>query len=270
MRQTTNIKTKAALLLQALACWAAPLAVGADQVYAPGSSLTMKLGGDLHDALPQKFFEQVDAQAIAVQAQDVPLICPVATCSEKRVQRQVQLSAGFIDLANHICHAKAIDKIKPGFFDQYVRELARACATNPAAPPAPIVQPAYWTVDILNDQMSYYNQMMGMMMAINMAHHYLGHYDKYAARLTGVGDKLQPINNFLTPVEWDSSVRAGTLDALNCALSTDGLRVLLDALDKMPTRPAWADFIAPEQTDLKKLNNELAGYEYDFFHGRVK
>jgi hypothetical protein len=275
MFQTTRIKIKAGFLLVALAGSAAGLSPGADRalanrVYTPGFSMAMKLGGDLHDALQQKEFDQLDAQAIALQPQDTPLISPVAVTADKRVQRQVELSAGFIDLVNRLCHAKAINKVQPGYFDQYVANLARTAAANPAAPLPPIVDPRFWTEDILNDQLSYFNQMMGMMMAINMSHHYLGHYDRYAAKLTGPGDKILPINNLLTRAEWEESVFAGAKDALNCALSTEGLRVIFEALDKMPIRPAWADYIAPQGADLKKLNLGLAKYEEDFFHGRIK
>jgi hypothetical protein len=272
MSQTTNIRTRVGLLLLALACSAT--AIGSDpvRVYKSGVSAAMKLGGELHDALPDKFFDKVDAQAIAVQPQDLPLIAPVAVSADNHVQRQVELSAGFIDLINHLCHARAIDKIQPGYFDQYVGILARACAADPAAPIPPIVEPRFWTEDILNDQSGYFNQLMGMMMAINMSHHYLGHYTKYAAQLTGASDKMQPINNYLTPAEWNVSVKAGALDGLNCALGTDGLRMMFEALDKMPTRPAWAAYIAPQNQniDFKKLNKELVKFEDDFFHGRIK
>jgi hypothetical protein len=270
MARTTNIKFRAGLLLLTLACIVTGLGTGSERTYSPGFSMAMKLGGELHDALPQKFFDQLDAQSIALQPQDFPLISPVATGGEHRVQRQVELSAGFIDLVNHLCHAKAIDKIQPGYFDQYVGILARACAADPAAPLPAIVEARFWKEDIVNDQLSYFNQMMGTMMAISMSHHYLGHYTKYAAKLAGSGDKIGPINNYLTPAEWDVSVKAGALDALNCALSTEGLRVIFEALDKMPVRPAWAIYIAPQNIDLKKLNKDLARYEEDFFHGRIK
>jgi hypothetical protein len=246
------------------------LGTDAERTYLPGYSMAMKLGGELREALSQKFFDQVDARPIALQPQDFPLISPVATSDENRVQRQVELSAGFIDLVNHLCHAKAIDKIQPGYFDQYVGILARSCAADPAAPLPSIVEPRFWSENIVNDQLGYFNQMIGMMMAINMSHHYLGHYAKYAAKLAGPTDRIGPINNFLTPAEWDVSVKAGALDALNCALSTDGLRVMFEALDKMPARPAWAAYIAPQNIDLKKLNKELSRYEEDFFHGRIK
>jgi hypothetical protein len=272
MHQTANIKSRAGLFMLALACSVAGLGLGGDRMYAPGFIMTMKLGGELREALPKKFFDQVDRQAIALQPQDLPLISPVAVSADNRVQRQVELSAGFIDLVNHLCHAKAIDRIQPGYFDQYVGILARACATDPAAPPPPIVESRYWAQDIINDQLGYFNQMMGMMMAINMAHHYLGHYAKYAAKLAGPGDKnnIKPINNFLTPAEWDVAVKAGALDAMKCALSTEGLRVMFEALDKMPTRPAWTAYIAPQNVDFKKLNEELTRFEEDFWHGRLR
>jgi hypothetical protein len=272
MTQTTNMRTRAGLLLLLLACSATAIGSDAPRVYKSGVSAAMKLGGELHDALPDKFFDKIDAQAIAVQPQDLPLIAPVAVSADNRVQRQVELSAGFIDLINHLCHARAIDKIQPGYFDQYVGILARACSADPAAPIPPIVEPRFWREDVLNEQLGYFNQLMGMMMAITMSHHYLGHYTKYAAQLAGAGDKLQPINNFLTPAEWNVSVKAGALDGLNCALGTDGLRMMFEALDKMPTRPAWAAYIAPQNQniDYKKLSKELARFEDDFFHGRIK
>ena len=264
-------KAKAAFLSLALACSATGLGHGADRVYTPGFRMAMKLGGELHDALPQKFFDQVDAQAITLQPQDFPLISPISTTADHGAQRQVELSAGFIDLVNHLCHAKAIDRVEPGYFERYVRNLARSCAADPAAPPPSIVESRFWSEDVISDQLGYFNQMMGTLMAINMSHLYLGHYAKYADKLAGPGEKqIQSINNFLTPAEWEVSVKAGALDALSCALSTDGVRVMFEALDEMPAPPAWAAYVAPQNVNFKKLNKELARYEEDFFHGRVK
>ncbi len=257
-------------IILALGCTALAFGAEPEHAYKTGFSVAIKLGGDLHDALPQKYSDQIDAQAITLQAQDAPLIAPVATSDDSHVQRQVELSAGFIDLINHLCHAKAADKIQKGFYNDYIANLAHTYAGNPAAPIPAITDARFWTDDALDDATGFFNQIMGMLMAINMSHHYLGYYAKYSAKLTGAGDKLQPINNFLTPVEWNAAVKAGALDGLNCALGTDGIRMLFDALDKMPTRPAWAAFIVPAGTDLKKLNKELAKFEDDFFHGKIK
>lgn len=270
MFKKTRAKGTVVVLLLAVACSVAGVSAGGDRVYKLGVGDTIKLAGDLHDALPQKFFDQLDTQAITMHDQAWPLIAPVAVTADNRIQRQVELSAGFVDLVNRLCHAKAIDKVEVGYFDAYVTMVGQVCASNPAAPPPPITEPRYWTRQILNDQLSYFNEMMGMMMAVNMAHHYLGYYTKYASKLTGPGDKVVPINDFLTPSEWDASIKAGALDALNCALSTEGLRLIFDALDKMPIRPPWAAYIAPPYANFKQLDRELANYEEDFFHGRIK
>ena len=242
---------------------------GPEGVYDSGFSTVMKLGGDLCQALPQKFGEQLDPQAIALQPQDLPLIYPMAAAAENRLRRQVELSAGFIDLINHLCHAKAIDKIQPGYFDQYVANLLRSSAADPAAAPPPIVEARYWTDNLIEEQKGYFNQMMGMMMAINLSHHYLGHYAKYAPKLIGPDNKVEPINNFLTPDEWSGSVKEGARDALTCGLSTEGAGVLFSALEKMPNRPAWTAYIAPTNTDLPKLKKELVRYETAFLHDQL-
>lgn len=267
MRQL-KIKVGLAVLVLALPLWGDT--GRPSRAYPSGFSMALKLGGELCEALPQKFAGQLDARAIALQPQDLPLIVPIVTKEEHGVARQVCLSAGLIDLVNHLCHAKAIDRVQPGYFNQYVSNLSRACAGDPAAPPPSIVDARFWTDSVMNEQLGYFNQMMGMLMAINMSHHYLGHVAKYSAKLAGSGAKLEAINDFLTPDEWEVSLKAGAVDALSCALSTEGLRVLLNAVEKMPTRPAWAAYIVPQNADFKKLDKELQGLEDDFFHGRLE
>jgi hypothetical protein len=173
-------------------------------------------------------------------------------------------------MVNHICHAKAIDRIEPGYFDQYVRNVAQLSAGDPQAPAPNIVNPRFWKDDVMNDQLSYFNQVIGFLTAVNLSHHYLGHYVKYSADLTAPGNILTPINRFLTADEWQRAVRAGAVDALDCALTTDGPRALFEAIDRMPRRPAWAAYVVPQQTDLKKLNKQLVAYETQFFQGRLK
>jgi hypothetical protein len=267
--RTGRIQAKCGILLLAVLFSTICNAAGPLRSYQSGFSIVLKLGGDLSESLPAKFGNQIDPQAIALQPQESPVVTPVATTGDSSVLRQVVLSAGFIDLLNHICHAKAVDRIQPGFFDQYVKNLAEATGDGAVQPPN-IVDPRYWTDDVINDQMSYFNQMIGFMMAINLSHHYLGHYAKYSSRMIGPGDKLTPINDFLTPAEWNVSVRAAAVDSLNCALATDGSRALFEAIDKMPNRPAWADYILPAGVDIKKLNKQLLCYENEFFRGQLK
>ena len=162
------------------------------------------------------------------------------------------MSAGFsIDLINHLCHAKAADHVQPGFFDQYVKNLAAGTAAGATQAPN-IVDACFWTDNVINDQMSYFNQMIGFITALNFTHHYLGHYTKYSAQMIGAGNKIAAINDLLTPAEWDVSVRAAAVNSLDCALATDGCRALFQAIDKMPTRPAWTAFVIPAKVDIRE------------------
>ncbi len=268
MNQASRIKARAGALLLAIA-----LPTAADvtppPVYTSGFSMTLRIGRELSEALPPRLGEQLDPQVVTLQTEDLPLVIPVTVTEDNRVLRQVSLSAGFIDLVNHVSHAKAVDHIQPGYFDHYIKNLALICASNSSVPPPNIVDPRFWTDDVMNDQISYFNQMIALAMAINLSHHYLGHYTKYAPRLAGPNDNPVPINSLLTPAEWAVSVKAGAVDALNCALSTEGIRALFDAIDRMPRRPAWAAYIIPPEVDIKKLNKQLEQYETDFFHGKL-
>jgi hypothetical protein len=270
MTRTANQKARAGIFLLVLSLSAAGDVSPPAAVYPSGFSRALKLGGELCEALPQKFAEQLSPEAIALQPQDAPVVTPIAVTDETRVIRQVILSAGFIDLVNHICHAKAVDRVQPGFFDQYVKNLALlGAADGGVAPPPPIVEPRYWADDVINEQLSYFNQMIGLVTAINLSHHYLGHFAKYSAKMSGAAGTLTPINNFLTSAEWDVSVKAGALDALTCGLATEGPQALFDAISRMPIRPSWTAYIIPPQTDIKKLNKQLTRYEDDFFHGKL-
>ncbi|HEY3857825.1 MAG TPA: hypothetical protein VGO67_25860 [Verrucomicrobiae bacterium] len=237
--------------------------------YDGGFKVVLKLGEDLSQSLPSKYAKQIDTDVIALETEELPVASPISTTQYNNIFRQVTLSAGFIDLINHICHAKAADRVQPGFFDEYIKTLVDNNGDGIVRAPA-IVDSRFWTCEVINEQMSYFNQMVGFIMAINLSHHYLGHYDKYASKMMGPGIKLTPINDFLTPAEWEVSVRAAAVDSLDCALATDGTRVLFDAISKMPVRPAWADYVVPPGTDIKKLNRELARYEEDFFRGQLK
>jgi len=171
-------------------------------------------------------------------------------------------------LVNHIAHAKAIDRIQPGYFKLYILNLSRAADSEAAPEPPNMVDNRYWTDDVMNDQASFFNQIIGLTVALNLSHHYLGHYTKFSSQM--LAGKLVPINDLLAPAEWEASVKAATLNALNCALGTDGPKALFEAIDQMPKRPAWTAFIVPPTTDLKKLNKQLKKYEDDYFHGQLK
>jgi hypothetical protein len=269
MSQSIRMKCKAGILLLAVVL-SAIAATTPPPVYTSGFSMTIRLGRELSEALPAKYGEQLDPQVVTLQTQDLPLVTPVSQSEDNRVSRQVSLSAGLIDLVNHISHAKAVDHVQKGYFDRYVRNLAASCTAEGAVATPSIVDARYWNEDVMADQISYFNQMIAVIISINMSHHYLGHYSKYASAMVGADDKPVPINSLLTPDEWDVSVKAGTVGALNCALSTEGIQALFEAIDQMPRRPDWAAYIIPPQVDIKKLNKQLDQWEKDYFHGRLQ
>ena len=266
MGQTAKFRAAVGILLLAVIFNTASDAEEPSRAYQSGFSIVLKIGGELSEALPDKFGKQIDPPPIALQPQDSPIVTPIATTDESKIVRQVAMSAGFIDLINHLCHAKAADHVQPGFFDQYIKNLA--AGTGGQAPN--IVEARFWTDDVINDQMSYFNQMIGFMMALNFTHHYLGHYTKYSTQMIGAGNKIAAINDLLTPAEWDVSVRAAAVNSLDCALATDGCRALFQAIDKMPNRPGWTAYVLPANVDIKKLDKQLAHYEELFFRGQLK
>jgi hypothetical protein len=269
LRESTGIRTLCTLLWLTSVFSAVCNAGEPPRAYESSFTIVLNLGKDLSESLPANFSAIIDPQAIALQAEESPVVAPIVTTEDNSIVRQVALSAGFIDLVNHICHARAADNIEPGFFDRYIKNLAQ-CSDGEMAQPPSIEDPRFWTDDVRNDQRSYFNQMIGFIVAVNLSHLYLGHYSKYASKMTGPGDKLATINDFLTPAEWEMSVRAAAVDSLNCALATDGSRALFEAIDKMAIRPAWAAYIVPAHVNLKSLDKELACYETEFFRGQLK
>jgi hypothetical protein len=240
----------------------------APHVYGTSFKDALKIGNDLYETLNEKYQKNVNPQLIQIETSDAPVITPIEGGDDNKVLHEVSVSVGFLDLINHIAHAKAIDRIQPGFFQQYVLNLARQPAGDAPVEAPNMVNARYWQDDVMNDQISYFNQMVGMTVAISLSHHYLGHYSKYASQM--LAGKLTPINNFIAPPEWEISVRLAALNSLDCALGTDGAKALFEAIDKMPSRPPWTAFIIPANTDIKKLNKQLAKYETDYFHGGLK
>jgi hypothetical protein len=245
-------------------------AAGAEPLHTYGSGFPQarKLGNDLYETLDPKYQKSIYPEPIQVEPMEEPIIVPSEGADENKSLREVKISVGFIELMQHIAHAKAIDHIQPGYFQTYILNLSKAADSEAPPEPPNMVDNRYWTDDVMNDQASYFNQIIGMVMALNLSHHYLGHYTKYSSQM--LAGKLAPINNFLVPAEWDATVKAATLNALNCALGTDGPKALFEAIDKMPKRPAWTAFVVPPAADLKKLNKQLKKYEDDFFHGGLK
>ncbi len=238
--------------------------------YTSGFSAAFKAGGELYKSLDPKDRQYLFSQPISLETPEAPQVNPIESNDDNLVMRQVALSAGCIDLLNRVAHAKAIDKIQPGYFDKYLENLSRENGEGSLLELPNIVNKEFWSDDVMNEQMSYFNQIIGMVVAINYSHHYLGHFSKYASKMVDAAGQPIPINNFLTPDEWDKTIRAAAVNSLNCALATEGIEAFFDAINRMPRRPSWTLYFLPKGVDVKRVNEQLTKYEKDYFHGKLK
>jgi hypothetical protein len=237
---------------------------GPAPAYLSDAEIVVKIGNALYATLDPEYKKVVSPAAVSLQPSSVPFISPISA-SDRGSRGQVAVSAGFIALLNQIAHAKAIDRIQPGYFSQYVADLGQESGSEKLPAPRHLDNPRFWKDDVLIEQASLFNQMIGLTLALNLSHHYLAHCGKYAARMPEGTNAL--INNFITSSDWAASLHCAALNSLDCALATAGGKVLFDCIDRMPRRPAWTAAVVPQNVDIKRMNQELSQYERQYFHG---
>jgi hypothetical protein len=233
---------------------------GAAEKYETGFANVARLGGDLHKALEKDQKRGLYPVPLLLDQIHTPYIQPSRHFTGSNMVAAVYVSAGFIDLMNTLSHAMAINNAQKGYLKQYLKQLAQAEG-------AVDVQPVSNgnSVDISNGQISNFNQICGTLVAIDMAHHYLGHYSKYADQL---GDRqTTPINTVVTPAEWRRAVLFGAQNALACGLGVEGIQYLFESINDMPTRPTWTGYFMPQEANVRKLNKELTRLQDCFFAG---
>ena len=229
----------------------------------------MKFGLELYRALKPKFRPFVHSRPINVETDDTPFI-RLEEITDPEIgspMAMVIISAGFIDLVNNVAHAKAIDAGERGYFQQYVLSLAQETGEKGLRELPNLSNSRYWTRDMMNEQLSNYNQIVGVLVGMKLANYYLGHYKKYERQLRDAQGNPMPINSFLTPAEWDEALKWGVVNALDCGLATDGIKALFDSIDKMPKRPAWARFFLPENVKVAKIRKDVEKIERRYFAG---
>jgi hypothetical protein len=235
--------------------------------YKTGYSVITRLGGDLQKALKEKYKAIIHSQPVFLETDMMPFIKLTEYPDEAKPLRAVFISAGFVDLMNHVAHAKAIDRIDKGYFQKYVVNLSQETGEKELHEPPKLDDKRYWTEDMMNEQLSNFNQMVGMVVAIELSHHYLGHFKKYAAKLDDTKGRPPPINNLLSSSEWEDSMKAGVKNALDTGLGIEGLKALYDAIGKMPQRPAWTAYFLPANAKVDKIKKDLEKIEKKFFAG---
>lgn len=235
--------------------------------YKSGYSSIMKLGRDLYSSLSPEQREFVSPQPISIETDNTPFIRLLYFADEKEPVRGVWISAGFIDLINRIAHAEAIDEKHPGYFPRYMEILA-ADPGRTRVPPLPdLDNPAFWTDAVLNEQLSNFNSIVGVIVGLKLAHHHLGQYEKYKAKLSDRNGKPVPINNLLAPEEWKIAFTAGAQNALKAGCLMEGAVPFFEAFTKMKTRPAWVQWFVPRNSDSDWIQREMQSLQRKFIAG---
>ena len=222
-----------------------------------------KISAELHQALDAGKQRQLRAEPKFLTGLDTPCIAPIT--DTETPANAIALSSGFVDLLNHLAHARALDESVSGYFEQYVRTLPQDGSARLEPVGKSLSNEQVWNFDTMNHQVSLFNQMTGTLLAIEMAHHYLGHHKKHGAPSSTAGNAPEPFTEKLTEKEWREAVLKGARNALDCGLGVDGFRAILTAVDKLPTCPKWSAYLVHPKADISKLSRELEKLEKDFF-----
>lgn len=250
-----------------LAAWVSIVSPAQASGYAPsgyktGFATIQLLGADIYRSLDPSEKAFISSQPISFDTSERPSVQLFVTSEGSTPIRGVWVSAGFIELVNQVAHAKAIDKVRRGYFSRYIELLEKG---GDAIPPLPDRENArYWTEDLLNEQFSNFNSIVGIVVAINVAEHCLGFYDKYRSTLGSSAGTGSPINNLLTRDEWEQSYREGLQNALNAGCMIEGFIPFFQALDKMKPRPAWAACFLPDNVRFGSMRRQLVKLQKNF------
>ncbi len=220
---------------------------------------------DLFLALDRKQRLLLDPATMLLREVRLPCIASLPGEDKKGRGGPVQLSAGFIDFINRVAHAKAIDESDRGFFLRYTKQIALQTRTTPVPDFDALLSADARSFQTMNRQASHFNQMVGGLVAIDLAHHYLGHYSRHALEFPSQASFPMPVNTLITEQEWRAAVLRGAHNALACGLGVEGLRTVFECFDQMPARPAWAAYFIHSKANVAKINAELGRLDRDFF-----
>lgn len=242
-----------------------------EHAYPSGWSAVSKLAFDIHKSLKPEYRELIHNQPVSLETDVKPSVKLEEYPDEKKPLPMIFISLGFVDLINNLSHAKAISaKIKKdkNYYDKYVELLATEKGDKELTALPNIENDAYWTDDMMNEQISNFNSIAGILVSINFAHHYLGQYHKYEKQIMTTNGNTVPINKVLTPDEYEKAFAAGVRGALEAGIFIEGLTSFFEAFDKMKTRPEWAVYFIPENVKFAKLKKTMSKIQADFLAGK--
>ncbi|MEO8427897.1 MAG: hypothetical protein ABI651_12380 [Verrucomicrobiota bacterium] len=240
-----------------------------DQIILNSDYSTVKLlAQDLYEALAPSQRDLIDRDMLVLQREAMPYVRPAEFAVDARPKPVVVVSEGFVDLVNNLSYAAANNLFEKGCLERYVCALAQETGNKKLTEFPALSQRDLWPLRMTNEQLTRFNQMAGTLVAIEMAHHYLGHYKKYKNQLTDKDGTPVPINSVITLGEWNDALTAGAVNALGCSLSVDGIKSFFECIDKMPHRPLWTAYFLLPKVNVRKVNGQLTRLEKAYFAQR--
>jgi len=233
--------------------------------YEMGFRNVTNINADLVLALEPSKRRQVSSSTLLLGTVRLPCVASSPGANPDAPGQSVRVSRSFIDFINRVAHAKAVDEAERGFFLRYTTRLAEDPRTMLAPDFDTLLPQRAWSFNTMNRQASHFNQMVGGLLGIDHAHHYLGHYRRHAKYFDQQTALPQPINALITEEEWRQAVLEGARNALACGLGVDGMKAIFECFGQMPTRPAWAAYFIHPQADVRRINAELVHTEREFF-----
>ena len=228
------------------------------------------LGIDIQKALRQPYRDKIHVEPVFIETDVMPFVKLEEYPDEGgKTLPVVFISVGFIDLVNNMAHAKAIDSVQKGYFFKYIDLLAKETGEKQLPELPDLRNPKFWSDTVLNEQLSHFNSIVGIVIGIKLAHHYTGHFKKYVAQIeAGKNGKRIPINNLLTVKEWEEAVTLGVRNGLDAGCMVEGAIPFFEAFERMTQRPSWAGYFLPETVKTKDLKKQLEKIQKNYFAGK--
>jgi len=247
---------------------AADAATAPTHTYPSGWGTVSKMAFDIQGALKPQYKELIHEQPVSLDTDVKPFIKLEEYADEKKPMPMIFISVGFLDLINNLAHAKAIGLKDKKYYQKYIDSLSTETGVKELAALPDIDNEAYWSDDVMNEQLSNFNSVAGIFVSVNFAHHYLGQFKKHEKEIMDDKGNSTPINKVLTAEEYEAAFAAGVHGALDAGILVEGLNAFFEAFEKMKTRPEWAIYFMPETVKVAKLKKIMAKIQYDFLHGK--
>jgi hypothetical protein len=232
--------------------------------YRSGFTTIQTLGRDIYNSLEPQEKAMISEQPISLDTSRKPFVRLLYYKEGSEISRGVWVSQGFIDLVNQLAHAKAIDKKRRGYFTAYLKLLENSGEKIPALPDRD--NPNFWTEIMLNEQLSNFNSIMGIVVGISLAEHYYGMYEKYKDQIKEDESEIIPLNKFLSREDWERAYRRGLQNAMLASCMTEGYLPLCEALSNMTHRPSWSNFFFPEGIRFSAMRKDMVKLQRKFLN----